>query len=176
MNYTSAQYTMYLRDLLANGYTLPNMFTTLDSEIQVGDLTFTQLFINKFNLYEIAYTSVELFDDALTNKVNLIASYYIDKIKIQKDILTQAKTKYKRYNNNDNTSKIFETPLGDTNGALSDTNIQSASQDENKATEEYDGFRPDYDYFDKLKKINSNIENLIQALLNEFKSLFINIQ
>lgn len=176
MIYTSAQNTMYLRDLIADGYTLPNMFNTVDNQITIGELTFTQAFLNKYNLYEIAYTTEELFNNALTNKINIVAPYYIDKIKIQKDMLTKAQTTYKRYNDNTNKTKIFETPLGDTNGAFSDNNVQSASEDTNNATEHYDGYRPDYDYFDKLKKINSNIENLIQAFLNEFKCLFINIQ
>lgn len=162
--YTSAQTTMYLKDVIGEGYTLPNSSIIPD----LNGVSFEDLFKQKYWLYEIGSDTVENWLQKVDNRFKIVLPFYKDTISIYTKIKDKAIEDYERTTK----SKYFEKPLGTSTSALADDNVQDA----NVITETQQGFSEGIDYLERIGKIKDKMTNIYETLLNEFKGLFVNIQ
>lgn len=164
MDYTSAQNTLYLRDVIGEGHTLA------DSSIipTLNGVDFETLFKRYYWLYEIADENVEAWLFNLETRFMVVLPFYADKINLYNAMLQKLNTTYTRTT----TSKFYEKPLGTEAEAMSDDNVQDA----NTLTETYTGVDASIDMLDRIGKIQDKIKNLYELLLQEFRGLFLNIQ
>lgn len=164
MNYTSAEYTMYLRDYLLDGGTLPPSITSR-TELKLNNETLEDLFKLKYNLREIGYENFEMFYDMLDLKAKMYVDYYFNRIanveSLKADIFKNTSTQ---------TSKNFVKPLGTDTDALDDVNIENASISENS-------FTPSgKTKIDLIADYDEKIKNYWNDLLNVFDSCFIQLR
>lgn len=164
MNYTSAEYTMYLRDYLLDGGTLPPSITSR-TELKLNNETLEDLFKLKYNLRELGYENFEIFYDMIDLKAKMHVDYYFDRISnlesLKSDIFKNTSTQ---------TSKNFVKPLGTDTLALDDVNIENASKSENSFTPSGKS------KIDLIADYDEKIKNYWNDLLNVFDSCFIQLR
>ncbi len=163
-HYTSAEYTMYLRDYLLGGNVLPSSITSR-TEHKLGGKTLEQLFIQKYNLREIGYENEQLFYDMLDITALTNVGYYFDRI----SNIEALKNKLFKIESSQST-KNFIKPLGTDTLALDETNVESASKFEAESTP------TGKSYIDLIADYDEKIKNYWNDLLNVFERNFIQLR
>lgn len=164
MEYTSAEYTMYLRDYLLEGGQIPPSITSR-AELKLNNKTLEELFILKYNLREIGFENFEMFYNAIDLNANLQVDYYFNRIanveSLKADLFNNASKQ---------TSKNFVKPLGTDTDALDDINIENASISENSFTPSGKS------KIDLIADYDEKIKNYWNDLLNTFDKCFIQLR
>lgn len=163
-HYTSAEYTMYLRDYLLDGGELPPSITS-HNEYKLDGKTLEYLFTKRYNLREIGYETAELFYDMLDIHALNVVSYYFDRIgnvEAMKDKLFKAET--------EQTTKNFVKPLGTDTDALADVNVETASKYNASITP------AGKSNIDLIKDYDEKIKNYWKDLLDSFEVCFIQLR
>ena len=163
-HYTSAEYTMYLRDYLLAGNVLPASITSR-TEHKLGGKTLEQLFIQKYNLREIGYENEQLFFDMLDITALTNVGYYFDRISNVEAL------KNKLFiSENEQEAKNFIKPLGTDTLALDDVNVESASKLKVSNTP------AGKSNIDLIADYDEKIKNYWNDLLNVFERNFIQLR
>lgn len=170
---SSAEITEYLRDYLTR-FNLPAVFDT----IQIGGKSFKDLFIAKFNLYEIGYETEEEFNQKLDMQAAIVFNKYmplVDKFNsvldnFNKSVKTNKGWQYNKSNlkqnqYDNNLSSVVEDD--DISAQLASENINDNKGENEEATTSIT--------IDDYMKAQDELEAIGFKMLNEFKPLFIQI-
>ena len=170
---SSAEITEYLRDYLTR-HDLPTSF----DNIQIGDKTFKDLFIAKFNLYEIGFETEEEFEQKLEMQAAIVLAKYEPLLAKFNSVLadfnkTIKNSKGWQYNKSNFNQKQFDNNLS---SVVEDTDVNSQVDSENVndnkgENEEATTTTNIDDYLKAVKELDAIGFNM----LNEFKPLFIQI-
>lgn len=163
-----ALYTETLADYLANGNSLPEMFSQLpfiNIEPNINGSTFTTLFTNYYSDWEIGFETEELFKKKLEAKANIVCPLYNQKIRQINQAIENG-----IFNNNATSSRTSRNYFNnETISQLSDAQGNSA------VTENIESNIPIDSQTDVIIKFQNQIDSLYQRLLDEFKSLFMGL-
>ena len=170
---SSAEITEYLRDYLTR-HDLPTSF----DNILIGDKTFKDLFIAKFNLYEIGFETEEEFEQKLEMQAAIVLAKYEPLLAKFNSVLADFNKSVKQskgwqYNKSNFNQKQFDNNLS---SVVEDTDVNSQVDSENVndnkgENEEATTTTNIDDYLKAVKELDAIGFNM----LNEFKPLFIQI-
>jgi hypothetical protein len=170
---SSAEITEYLRDYLTR-HSLPASF----DNILIGEKTFKDLFIAKFNLYEIGFETEEEFEQKLEMQAAIVLAKYEPLLAKFNSVLENFNKSVKKsngwqYNKSNFKQKQFDNNLS---SVVEDTDVNSQVDSENVndnkgENEEATTTINIDDYLKAVKELDAIGFNM----LNEFKPLFIQI-
>ena len=168
-----AKYTMLLAEYLARGGALPSSFALIEG--------LQDLFIGQYCDYEIGFETDELFSIKLEHKANLIIPLYKRRIDLRAEYWTKAsnptKVRYEKatttYNMGAIESKSTELPIDAEDATPNIINNTEAytNDDVRELRHEENGETLD-EVLKALQFLNTEVNDLIMKLLDEFKPLF----
>lgn len=170
---SSAEITEYLRDYLTQ-HSLPASF----DNILIGDKTFKDLFIAKFNLYEIGFETEEEFEQKLEMQATIVLAKYEPLLAKFNSVLADFNKSVKQskgwqYNKSNLKQSQFDNNLS---SVVEDTDVNSQvvseNTNDNKGENEEATTSISVDDYIKAQK---EVDAIGFNMLNEFKPLFIQI-
>lgn len=159
-----AKYTELFIEYVQGGGTLPALFDEIEG--------FEDLFIQRFCDYEIGYETEELFKVKLDLKASLVIPVYKDRI-----------SKINNYLNKINTpSKTITQNYGETKASTTELPIDATTAEPSliNQNDEYTNEQIESDYsinniITMLKYLHKEDSNILEELLNEFKTCFLGV-
>lgn len=170
---SSAEITEYLRDYLTR-FSLPAVFDT----IEIGGKSFKDLFIAKFNLYEIGFETEEEFEQKLEMQAAIVFNKYTPLVDKFNSVLED-------FNKSVKTNKGWQYNASNLKQNQYDNNLSSAVEDDDitaqVASENINDNKGENEEtttaisLDEYIKAQNDLEAIGFRMLNEFKPLFIQI-
>ncbi len=170
---SSAEITEYLRDYLTR-YELPDLFDT----IEIGGQSFKDLFIAKFNLYEIGFETEEEFNQKLEMQAAIVFNKYTPLVDKFNSVL-------ENFNKSVKTNKGWQYNTSNLKQNQYDNNLSSVVEDDDITTQIASENTTDNKgeneettsniLLDDYIKAQNELEAIGFRMLNEFKPLFIQI-
>lgn len=163
-----AKYTELLADYLNNGGELPAVFNTIEG--------FADLFKGQYYDCEIGFETETLFQLKLESKANLIFPYYIKRIadleRAANAMANPQKVRNTTVNAGEQTSTAYTLPFNSTTAAPSAKQHNAPFENTDKSTES--GYTPD-EALRVQEYYNKGVDMILKRLLDDFKSLFMQV-
>lgn len=157
-----ALYTETLSDWLANGWTLPTVFALMP---EIDGTSFSDIFTDHYSEWEIGFETESLFKKKLDVRAKIVIPHY-------QPLLTQRLSQLSNlFNSQKSTSRVRKNYFNN----LVVTNLADGTQNSGDTDVFTESGATDNELADVILRYQNELQNLLEKILDEFKSCFMGL-